>query len=124
MAAAAVVAMKEMHTITTRLAAPESEFSVKFVQGMANRMAVSFFKYGLVADGYPGNVDALASLRHRLDLYAETGNTEHLIDAANYAMIEFMHPAHPSAFFMATDSDGSPGRVRADGTINDARNQT
>jgi len=115
--------VKELHTITVRLAAPESEFSAPFAQGMANRMAVSFHKYGPVASGYPGKVDALASLRQRLNLYEETGNTEYLIDAANFAMIEFAHPAHLEAHFAATDSDGSPGRVRADGTVDQERNE-
>ena len=114
---------KELHELSTRLAAPLSEFSSVFVQGMANRMAVSFFKYGAVADGYPGNVDALASLRQRVEMYGATGNTEYLIDAANFAMIEFMHPSRADAHFAATDSDGSPGRVRADGSTNQERNE-
>lgn len=105
-----------------RLAAPETELSFPFLQGMANRMAVSFFKYGAVADAYPDRVDALASLSDRLHKYAETGNTEYLIDVANFAMIEFMHPGLEHAFFQATDSDGSPGRVFQDGSVSQARN--
>lgn len=94
---------------------PSSEISGEFIQGMVNRMAVSFHKYGKVADAYPGAVDALKSLKQRLDAYAEDGNTEWLMDAANFAMIEFMHPAHPHAHFAPTDSDASPGRVDLDG---------
>lgn len=103
----------------------EAEFSTAFVQGMADRMAVSFYKYGPVAEAYPDKVDALRSLKQRLDLYfkggevkgkkIEPGNTEYLIDAANFCMIEFMRPRHPKAHFKATDSDGSPGRVWNDG---------
>lgn len=115
--------MKELHEFTVRLAAPVTEMNVKFVQGMANRMAVSFHKYGPLSAGYPDRIDALASLRQRLNMYEETGNTEYLIDAANFAMIEFMHPAHIEAHFTATDSDGSPGRVRADGSVNQERNE-
>jgi hypothetical protein len=33
-----------------------------------------------------------------------------VIDLANYAMIEFMHPRHPEAHFRATESRESPGR--------------
>lgn len=94
---------------------PESEFSDLFVQYMKNRMAVSFHKYGPVADAYPHKVDAVASLKKRLERYAETGNTEWLVDAANFAMIEFMYPRHPKAHFEGTDSDASPGRVSAEG---------
>lgn len=90
---------------------PASEFSETFVQGMADRMAVSYCKYGRVAEAYPSRVDAIASLRARLDKYAATGNTEWLMDVANFAMIEFMHPRHERAHFRATDSRESPGRV-------------
>ena len=93
---------------------PDSEFSIRFVQGMADRMAVSFHKYGLVADAYPSKVDAIASLKKRLELYEGTGNAEWLMDASNFAMIEFMCPRHPSAHFRSTSSDESPGRKIGD----------
>jgi hypothetical protein len=90
---------------------PDTEFSEEFVKGMRNRMAVSYYKYGPVTDAYPHKVDAIASLTQRLRKYADTGNTEWLMDAANFAMIEFMHPRHPSAHFTGTDDEASPGRV-------------
>ena len=89
---------------------PPSEFSVEFVQGMADRMAVSFFKYGCIADVYPDRVDAIASLKKRLAMYERDGNREWLMDIGNFAMIEFRYPGHPRAHFRATDSDESPGR--------------
>ena len=97
--------------ITVSTVSPSSEFSLAFIGGMLARMAMSFFKYGRVKEAYPDRVNAIDSLKLRLDKYAETGNTEYLMDAANFCMIEFMFPAHPGAFFEATDSDGSPGRV-------------
>ena len=102
---------KQLHKIETRLAAPLSEFSAEFAQAMANRMAVSFHKYGAVNANYPRRFDAVAEARRRLDKYEETGNTEWLVDAANFAMIEFMAPSHEAAHFRATDSDESPGVV-------------
>lgn len=99
-------------------ACPATEYSHQFLQGMVDRMAVSFHKYGAVADAYPDRVDAIASLQLRLEKYAETGNTEFLMDAANFAMIEFLRPRHPDAFFKATDSDESPGRITASGNVN------
>ena len=36
-------------------------------------------------------------------------NTEYLVDVANFAMIEFEHPAIPGAQLSAMDSDESPG---------------
>ncbi len=89
----------------------ETEFSDEFIKNMKNRMLVSYYKYGPIKGGYPHRVDAIASLQLRLQKHQETGNTEYLIDAANFAMIEFMLPRHPSAHFQPPDSDGSPGRV-------------
>jgi hypothetical protein len=48
------------------------------------------------------------------------GNTEYLIDAANYCMIEFLYPKHPDAFFRPTDSDESNGRQWNNGVQTDA----
>lgn len=93
----------------------KTEFSEPFIAGMKDRMVVSFFKYGPIAAGFPHKVNAVTSLTDRLRKYAETGNTEFLMDAANFAMIEFMHPSHPNAFFEGTDSDQSPGRRSARG---------
>ncbi len=93
----------------------KTETSEQFLKGMTNRMLVSYYKYGPVADAYPHKLNALRSLQQRLDEYQKTGNLEFLIDAANFAMIEFMHPSLPNAFFKATDSDASPGRIAIDG---------
>ena len=102
-----------------------SEFSEPFAQGMRDRMVVSFYKYGPVADAYPHKVNAITSLTDRLRKYAETKNTEFLIDAANFAMIEFMHPSVDGAFFAGTDDDQSPGRrVARTGTIDKRDNTT
>jgi hypothetical protein len=105
------------------------ETSRRFHDLMDAAMMVSFHKYGAVAEAYPEKVNALDSMQLRLKLYAEgkrnpdaeepgqpeflvpPGNVEYLVDAANFAMIEFMHPAHPKAYFKATDAGGSPGRV-------------
>src|SRR4051812_32161676 len=62
-----------------RVGCPPSEVSRQFLQGMADRMAVSFHKYGKVADAYPVKVDAINSLMTRLRKYRDTGNTEWLM---------------------------------------------
>jgi hypothetical protein len=108
--------------IKTANGVPTSENSQEFHQGMVDRMGVSYFKYGPVADAYPTKVDALASLQKRLDRYAETGNREWLMDVANFAMIEFQHPRHSKAHFRSTDSDESPGRVWNNSAETDAAN--
>ncbi len=103
-------------------ACPASEWSPEFLQGMVNRMAVSFHKYGALAKAYPHDLNALASLQQRLDEYLRTGNTEFLIDAANFAMIEFLRPSIKGAHFRPTDSDESPGRTTKRGHVTDAPN--
>lgn len=87
-----------------------TEFNETFINGMRNRMVISYHKYGPLREAYPHKVSAIASLNDRLRKYAETKNTEFLIDAANFAMIEFMHPSIEGAFFEGTDDDQSPGR--------------
>lgn len=74
-------------------------------------MLMSFYRYGKVAEAYPDKINALDSLQQRIKKYRECGNIEFLIDAANFAMIEFMHPSIPNAFFEPTDCDESPGRI-------------
>ena len=108
--------MVRKETLTFLDKVPTTEFSVPFVQGMVDRMNMSFFKYGAVAEAYPTKVDAIASLRKRLDKYEETGNTEWLMDVGNFAMIEYMHPRHKNAHFESTDSDQSPGRTWHNGS--------
>lgn len=94
---------------------PNSENSMLFHQGMINRMEASYHKYGPLAAAYPHKVDAIKSLNTRLKKYQETGNTEWLMDVANFAMIEFMHPSHPQAHYKATDTAESPGRTLTSG---------
>ena len=92
-----------------------SDFSKDFVTKMENRMFMGYCKYGSAAKRR-NDVDFIKSLGLRLDEYARTGNTEYLIDAANFAMMEFLYPSHPNAFFKATDADGSPGVIWKENT--------
>ncbi|HEX7006748.1 MAG TPA: hypothetical protein VF274_06405 [Alphaproteobacteria bacterium] len=100
----------------------DTEFSEEFVRHMRNAMVMSYYKYGPIADAYPERVDAIGSLMQRLRKYAESGNTEYLVDAANFAMIEYMRPRHPEAKFVPTDDDGSPGRIALRTGLADKRN--
>ena len=111
---------------------PESEFSEEFVQGMADRSATSFYKYGSAKDAFPNRTNALESAKQRIKLYRKggwvkgqyikAGNTEYLMDAANFLMFEFMYPAVRGARFEPTDSSGSPGRVLTNGEISEKKN--
>ena len=87
----------------------QRDWSKEFINLMQNRIIVSHYKYGWMSQTYPELAKAIDSAEERLRLYRETGNTEWLVDLANFAMIEFMHPSHPQAHFRATGSDESPG---------------
>lgn len=93
------------------------------LQMMVNRMAVSHFKYGRI-DHNAGKIDEMKSGRQRLWMYdgkgpragnkeGNTGNTENLLDAANFFLIEFTHPQHRKAEFRAQSASESPGLVKA-----------
>jgi len=96
--------------VTLRLGnLPPSEFSREFMQAMINRLAVGYHRYGSVRDT-AGKIDRVKSMDQRLGKYLETGNTEFLIDVANFAMIEFLTPSVPHAGWDATGE--SPGVER------------
>lgn len=105
----------EVRKTKLTLMLPDSEWSKTFLQGMLNRMGVSFHKYGYVKDGFPEKISAIESLKVRLARYEEDGNAEWLMDVANFAMIEFMCPGHSNAHYSPQDSDTSPGRVGRNG---------
>lgn len=131
-------------TALTYLPRAATEVSIVFLQGMVNRMSMSQFKYGDVKDAYPHKQNAIVSMLLRLRAYMgeelfaaacqqamaapdtrhrrTTRNTEYLIDAANFAMIEFMHPALEGAVFEPTDADGSTGRMHHAGAVDQRRN--
>lgn len=88
------------------------DYSERFDELRKHRVELSHIKYGRAARNFKtGNVDALATMELCIQKYRETGNTEYLCDAANYAMFEFMFPQVPGAFFKATDSSESAGVV-------------
>ena len=88
--------------------------SPKFWDKCVAHMLINGTKYGPVHHAYPARVDAIASLKVRLELYEESGNVEYLEDIANFAMIEWMHPRHPEAHYKH-EADGSIGRVNDTG---------
>lgn len=84
------------------------DYSTEFDSLRQNSIVQSHYKYGWMSDTYPELADAFGSLIKRVELYKETGNADWLIDIANFAMIEYMHPAHSKYHFRRTHSDESP----------------
>lgn len=90
----------------------KNEYSERFDELRKNRVEVSYHKYGSAKKNFStGNVQAIPTMQLCVDKYNETGNTEYLLDAANYLMFEFMYPQHKKAHFKATDSKDSAGIV-------------
>lgn len=88
---------------------PELRDYFSALQQLTNRMATSHFKYGNMSDKFPDSADAAAGVAKRMEMYRNTGNTENCLDAANYAVIEFLFPGHKNAHFRAQAAHESPG---------------
>lgn len=94
------------------MASWEDDYSTRFDELRKNRVELSHYKYGRAKKNFEsGNVDALATHDLCIEKYKKTGNTEYLVDAANYLMFEFMWPHANGAHFRATDSSESAGVV-------------
>lgn len=111
-----------VETITIRLTSPDTmgehrEKAQFILQGMMNRLGISYHKYGSFQQTFPEHRKGVDNFGPRVELYRETGNTEWLLDAMNYLFIEFMCPSVEGAHFRATDSDESPGAVNSDGSV-------
>ena len=88
-----------------------TDYSEQFDKERKYRVEVSYHKYGPARKNFgEGRVDAIATAERCLDAFKKDGNTEHLVDAANYLMFRFMFPM-PGEFFRPTDSSGSVGTV-------------
>ena len=87
------------------------EYSEQFDKLRKNRVEMSFYKYGPARENFGGGrVDAVKTLELCLEAFKKDGNTEHMVDIANYAMFRYMYPME-GEYFEATDSSGSVGTV-------------
>ena len=97
-------------------------FSEEFITHMKNAMMMSFFKHqdkrgnGDIND-YVGKI-SIAMLETELKAFAEDGNTEHMVNIANYAMVRFMFPQGNESY-TPTDSDKSTFNVGKRQTVSD-----
>lgn len=80
-----------------------TEWSEEFDILRKNRMIMGAFRYNRLSHPDKFKYDLLGGLRKKLEEYEKTGNTECLVDAANYLMLEFMKPSHKNAHFAAHD---------------------
>lgn len=85
----------------------EWEFVQDFLQKMMNRMGVGYVRYG--------TVDKRQRYMTRLEVefraYKKTGNKEHLLNIANYAVLESMAPEHKKFHDDSSVDSVTRGRV-------------
>lgn len=74
-----------------------------FCDKMDNRIVMGFLRYGSAEPKPLALFYDLQKARQRLDLYEKDGNTEHLVDAANFCRLEFRRGCHPNRHFEALD---------------------
>ena len=89
---------------------PKDHIDLPFIQGMLNRMAFGFHNYGHMRR-YEKKSHSLKNVEIRLKEYRRTHNTEFLMDAANFCMMEFCIPSFADAFFKPTTKAESPGVI-------------
>ena len=77
------------------------------LQMMLNRMAFSEQKYGPLESNYPVPHHARQNARARLARYENTHNREYLLDVANFAIIEYLRPSFPDAYFEAMPAEAT-----------------
>jgi hypothetical protein len=80
-----------------------------FIEHMVNAMVMSAFKYGDVKP-VCGKV-AIEKMNKEIEMFMEDGNTEHMVNIANYAMLRYMFPSEGEAY-KGTDSDKSVVRTK------------
>lgn len=90
------------------------QWNPKFERLMRNRMAMGYFRYGLLQDQIGRHeYDNVKSIKMRLDMYEATGNLEHMVDIANLCQIEFtVNPDKP--FKAADDATHAPRKRKWD----------
>ena len=81
----------------------EMQISEEFLQKMRNRAVFAFYRYG-GSNQYNGRrFDQVEEAFKKLSRYLRTGNTENLVDAANYCMVAYMSDFHPNKHFKSQD---------------------
>lgn len=90
---------------------PREQYSADFVQKMLNRVAVGYFRYGLQTRVRGAPRKWMKRARMEIKEYRLTGNGEHLVNAANYMMCEWIAPEHPKHHFKHEPKSATRGKV-------------
>lgn len=82
-----------------------SEWSPEFERHMRDRLIVGAFRYGKLSAPNKPRYNHVEDIKVRLAAYQEDGNTEHLVDIANIALLEFVEGIHPKKHFRVADDE-------------------
>jgi hypothetical protein len=93
----------------------QTEWSPEFERLMHNRMVMGAFRYGLLAKKktQKRKWDLLSPIHKKIELYQQTGNTEYLVDIANYCLLAFECDDHPRKHFQALDDHHDHCKLKA-----------
>lgn len=82
-----------------------TEWSSEFERLMRNRLVMGALRYGRLRAPDKPKYNRVGSIEKRVRQYAETGNLELLVDAANLCLIEYIEGEHPKRHFRAADDE-------------------
>lgn len=101
----------------------KSEWSPEFERLMRNRLLMGALRYGLLEHKRKvgRKWDLIGAVEAKVKKYQETGNTEYLVDLANYALLEFECGHHPTKHFHALDNHHDHCRLKPAGKSNAER---
>ena len=80
-----------------------TEWSSEFEQLMRNRLIMGSIRYERFNHPDKPDYNRVGAIDRKFALYKKTGNTELLVDIANYCLLEFVFSTHPLKHFHATD---------------------
>lgn len=81
----------------------QTQWSDEFEKLMRDRLLMGAFRYGLFGEAGKPSFNSVESAISRLRKYVETGNKEHLVDAANLCLVEYIEGKHPNAHLAIAD---------------------
>jgi len=83
----------------------ETQWCNEFEELMRNRLVFGTFRYGVFGEKGKPVFDSVGSAIKRLQAYQDDGNLEHLVDAANLCLVEYVEGQHPKRHFEASDEN-------------------
>jgi hypothetical protein len=81
----------------------EAMWSNDFINFMHRRMTMGGYRYGKLNEPGKPAYDMIGEAIKRLNLYKIDGNVEHLFDAANFCLAEFVEGKHPLKHLAVSD---------------------